>query len=681
MPTFTPVDFDPFAGAPSDGGVRTIPGRDGAPTRVVMDMSTSQQPRLVPVDHDPFADGPVSTVVDAAKSFGTGLAKGAIGVAGLPGVVADYGARGLDAATQYVGEKFGADIPARKSEEPFLGPEQIQRAIEGATGEFYKPKTTVGQYAQTVGEFAPAALLPGSAVARAGQVLAPALTSETAGQLTKGTALEGPARFAGALVGGIGAGMAARPGTAAQAIRGQLPPGVTPQMVDQAEALIARAKQSGIDLSWPEALSQVAQRPVMTNTLRHLEASPQTEAQMGEFFARRPQQVEAAARGQFNRVAPINPTPSTIGPSIGAAAESAVNDVRGLINKAADPFYKASEGVLLSPQEMAQVRALPGFKEAADAVRKDPQLNRYVSHLPDNSVGFLNEVKKELDRSSKNAVGPLNAQPNMQRAAGLGNDATSVKNAGINASGDYEIALGIESLAREKYLKPLLDGPLGKIAKKDTATKDAINALFPKNPLPNSEHEINVAVSALAKRNPRAAGDLVRAHVESVFNNAAKDLQTGANQAGGAKFRVQLMGDAQQRLNLRSAIEALPNGAERWQGFNKFMDVMEAIGTRQGIGSRTAYNEQFLKEAGMGRMAGDAARVAANPTRILQPLVDRYDQWRLGRNLGQLADILTDPASANMLRAIARMPANSSKSLAIASRLAVYHNSARAPRN
>jgi hypothetical protein len=227
------------------------------------------------------------------------------------------------------------------------------------------------------------------------------------------------------------------------------------------------------------------------------------------------------------------------------------------------------------------------------------------------------------------------------------------------------IAIARDGLSRVEAL------PIGQLAKRDMTTKKAVDALFPSKPLPHSEVEIADTMGELAKRRPKVAEQLVRIHTESVFNSAAKDLQTGANQAGGAKFRTALVGNPQQEANLQAAIEALPNGHQRWQGFNRFLDIMEATGTRQGIGSRTAYNEQFLKEAGMGRLAGDTARIAANPTRVLQPLVDRYQQWRLGRNLGQLADILTDPRSANLLRGIASAP-NRRAAEALALRLAVY---------
>lgn len=634
---------------------------------------------------------PVMRAVGAASGLGravdSGLARGVAGMGGFVGDMMDLTGAGISAARNAYERATGQpeSPPLDRSQTPFSvipTSAQLRDTIEKDfyNGQkLYEPQNKAEEYARTAGEFLPNAI--GGAgrrlVQRAGQVLLPAAVSETAGQATKGTAAEPYARFGGALAGGGLSVLLNRPGTTAAAIKAQLPEGITPQIVDRAEALINQAKAQGIDLSWPEALSQTAGRPVLTNTLRHLEASPQTEAQMAEFFGNRAPQVERAARSEFDNIAPVNRSPSTIGPAVGEAMEGTVNDVRGAINRQAEPFYKSAETVRLSPQDMAKVRALPGYKEARDAVRSDPQLNRYVSHLPDDSVGFLNEVKKQLDISAKSAVGPLNVQPNMQRAAGLGKDAGDVRNAASNASLDYATALAVESVGREKYLKPLLDGPIGKLAKKDTATQDAINALFPKNPLPNSEHEIGVAVSALARRNPRAAEDLVRAHAESVFNQSAKDLQTGANQAGGAKFRAQIVGNPQQRLNLREAVEALPNGADRWRGFNSFLDVLEATGTRQNVGSRTAYNQEINKSGAMGGLIGDTIKTGANPARFGQKFIDRYEQYKLGKNLGQLANVLTDPRSGNLLREIARTPPNSEKARTLALRLITYTESSR----
>lgn len=640
---------------------------------------------------DPWAEFRVKPQVgiaeDVAKSAGIGVVKGAIGTVGAAGDVRDLASAGVD----YLGEKVGVS-PERMAQvkgvvskvAPILpggrvvmdAPTSrgIQSKIEETTGEFYKPKTTAGEYFQTGGEFAGAAVGgPGGIIRRTAQVAVPAVVSETAGQVTKGTRAEPVARFLGALAGGGATALASRPGTAARSIANQLPEGITEPMVIRADALMQEAAGRGIQLAWPEALSQVAGRPVLTNMMRHLEASPQTEGQMGQFFAGRPQAIQGATRQELGNIAPVNNAPSAIGPAVGRAAEETVDDVRGAINRAAAPSYRNAENVLLSPAEMQQVEAIPGYARARDAVRGDEQLNRYVANLPDNSVGFLNEVKKQLDNAVRNERNPVNVQANQQRVAGLTSDAAEARRIGQAASPDYATALATESAGRERFLQPLLDGPLGKIAARDTTTKNAIDALFPRNPLPNSQQEISTAVSAVAHRNPRAARDLVRAHAESTFNEAARDLQTGPNQANGAKFRAAIVGNPQQRTNLQAAIEALPNGEQRWDGLNRLLEVLEATGTRQNVGSRTAYNVEINKAQGAGGLARDVGKIGANPTRLLQPLADKYDQWKLGRNLGQLATILTDPNSAGMLRALARTPRGEwGRSAAIAARLVTY---------
>lgn len=638
---------------------------------------------------------------DVARSAGSGVVSGAAMFAGGAGDLRGILSQGVSYAAEKLGipadkvEQFKAlvhegatraspvtsmmaNAPTTEDVSRFVGGEAGDRNMIGQAMD-YKPQTKAGEYAKTAGEFVPAAFGgEGGLIARGARVLVPAVSSETAGQLTKGTKVEPVARFLAALGGGGVTALASRPGTASRALAQHLPDGVTEQMVVQADALMQEAAGRGVRLAWPEALSQVAGRPVLTNMMRHLEASPQTEAQMAEFFGGRPQAVETAVRGELDNIAPVNRAPSSIGPQIGRAGEETIGDVRGAINRTAEPFYRSAETVRLSPAEMQRVEALPGYQQARDAVRNDPQLNRYVAHLPDDSVGFLNEVKKQLDQAARAERNPINIQGNQQRVAGIERDAAAVRQTAQNASPDYATALGVESYARERYLQPLLDGPLGKIAGRDTTTKNAIDALFPRNPLPNSEGEIGTAVSALAHRNQRAARDLVRAHAESTFNEAARDLQTGPNQANGAKFRVAIAGNPQQRANLQAAVEALPNGQQRWQGFERLLDVLEATSTRQNVGSRTAYNAEINKAQGAGGLVRDATKIAGNPTKLAQPLIDKYEQWKLGRNLSQLADILTDPRSAEMLRGLARVPRGEwGRAAAVATHIIAATNSSR----
>ncbi len=151
---------------------------------------------------------PTSTTEDVIKSGGVGLAKGGIGVLGMVGDLSSLGAKGIEAATNYVTDKLGVERYKRPERPSMLESiptsESIQSAVEAKTGKFYEPKTTAGKYARTVGEFLPASFMgPGGAAVKVGTGVTAALGSEAAGQFTEGTAAEPYARVAGALAGGL----------------------------------------------------------------------------------------------------------------------------------------------------------------------------------------------------------------------------------------------------------------------------------------------------------------------------------------------------------------------------------------------------------------------------------------------------------------------------------------------
>lgn len=168
-----------------------------------------------------------SVGADVAKSAGVGVGKGFIGLAGLPGDLAEMGARGIDRATQYVGGKLGVDSESLRRPEPaknltslIMGPTErtqyadraptygsadITKAVESQTGPFYQPQTTAGKYAETVGEFALGLIGGPAGLARRAitNVVLPGVSSEAAGQATQGTSAEPYARVAGAILGGV----------------------------------------------------------------------------------------------------------------------------------------------------------------------------------------------------------------------------------------------------------------------------------------------------------------------------------------------------------------------------------------------------------------------------------------------------------------------------------------------
>jgi hypothetical protein len=177
-----------------DGGTFEVTAPDDATSDQIMQYVQSQQPPKAQAAPAPAVD----TLTDVAKSAGIGLAQGAIGIGTLPGNIEQLGRMGINKGA----ELLGYDAPVSPDTLlPNYG--MVKGEIEKHTGEFYKPQTTAGEYARTIGEFAPMAAFPAAgAFGKAVNVAAPALASETAGQITKGTTMEPWARAAGAFAGG-----------------------------------------------------------------------------------------------------------------------------------------------------------------------------------------------------------------------------------------------------------------------------------------------------------------------------------------------------------------------------------------------------------------------------------------------------------------------------------------------
>lgn len=200
---------------------------------------------------------PVSVGEDVAKSGGIGLAKGAIQGIGGGGDARELASHGVDWAAGKMGinpetvatAKNGAFEVAKYI--PVLNyftlptSDKIQKSIEGVTGEFYKPKTTAGEYSQSIGEALGNPLSyvgPGGAALKTGGAVLSAVGGETGKQLTKGTEYEGAGQLAGALIGG---------GAAAKTLAPKLEKAAVPtaqELKAAADKGYYAARNSGVEL-------------------------------------------------------------------------------------------------------------------------------------------------------------------------------------------------------------------------------------------------------------------------------------------------------------------------------------------------------------------------------------------------------------------------------------------------
>jgi hypothetical protein len=184
-------------------------------------------------------DGGPSMGEDAVKSIGAGLGNATIGTLGAAGDVRSLASAGVDALGGKLGispDKIQAfkDLASRAANMTGTGAvlanaptsQQIKSTVtDPIVSPDYQPQTAVGGVLKTGAEFLPAMVGgPESLAAKfATRVAVPALTTEAAGALTKGTAAEPYARVAGALAGGVGASKVANSMAEARALKAATP--------------------------------------------------------------------------------------------------------------------------------------------------------------------------------------------------------------------------------------------------------------------------------------------------------------------------------------------------------------------------------------------------------------------------------------------------------------------------
>ncbi|GEP04027.1 hypothetical protein [Methylobacterium oxalidis] len=195
--------------------------------------------------------------------------------------------------------------------------------------------------------------------------------------------------------------------------------------------------------------------------------------------------------------------------------------------------------------------------------------------------------------------------------------------------------------------------PLGRIAK-SPKVKEAIAALFPSKPVEGSAREVDAAVSAVARSNPLAAQQLVRTYLGTEFAEATQKVGGKPNQTGGARFATAIRGNGLQRESLEAAVRALPNGEAINSGFSRLLDIMEATGERQAIGSKTTFNTALREELKDGGLVKSGAGAAATgglklPSRIMA----RLDEWQAGKNVDRLAELMTSAEGGRRLAQLA----------------------------
>jgi hypothetical protein len=349
-------------------------------------------------------DKPVYVPGDITKSFGTGVAQGAMGIAGLSGL-AEWGIRkGINFAGGNVSED-----PAL----PTYG--DIKGAVEGVTGELPQPKSTVGEYARTAGEFAPGMIGPGGFVPKLLSTAGGALASETAGQITEGTAAEPWARAGAGIAGALAPSVALRAAAPIKQLgeEGAERARLAATLDAEGVPMTAGQRTGSMPLRWAESIAR--DTPGGSRNAKQL-AEQQGEAfthaalkRIGEDANRATPEVMAAARAR-------------IGGAFDDFAKGREVRFDATAARKLDEAWDAYTGAVAPSHQVPNVaRSLDDFRPAIDAVKKGEtpiisaeqysswrsDLSRRLSETTDdNARKALGRMIDTLDDALQRSAGP-----------------------------------------------------------------------------------------------------------------------------------------------------------------------------------------------------------------------------------------------------------------------------------
>lgn len=612
----------------------------------------------------------VSTAEDVVKSAAIGIPKGALNLATIPNALD----RGLLGVVDWASEKL-TGRPVGVSAMAMPSTATMQKGIEGVTGPWYEPKTGAGKIAQAAVDTGVQTLLGGAGatglVRNAMMGIASGAGSEAAGQATEGKWYEPIARIAAGM--GLPLAMAA-PGMlrgTPSRIAGDALKGTTKQQMDQAQALMDDAARMGSPITGAEAIAQVTGRNRLQDVQRVVEQSRTGAPVMQQFYAGRP---EANARAFANAADNIAPSPvgtarEMVGQKAQDAATGAIKAAENARTAKSSPFFQQLERETVDDALVAQVvkriddaltNAPPARGTPARKALEDLRLGLTTDQGLVTNAGTLNSLRKTW--RDKLSLPEISADAVPKEAAAVVRPILDELKDALSSKASFR-----EGNRVFQNMTPLVDelteGTVGRIAQSPKFAQQ-VQALFSRDPDTVDAATVGKALGSMKMIDAQATKDVVRVYLDNAFQKATRDLVSGQNEFGAAKFKALVAGNDQQAKNLQAAIRTATGDMKAVDGFKRLMDVFEAQGKRMPVGSQTEFNRQLAEELSGGMAA--ATGLTRGPLTTLQ---NWWDNVRYGGNTKALAELLTDPKAVKKMQSLALLKPDSEKARLLATEI------------
>jgi hypothetical protein len=432
---------------------------------------------------------------------------------------------------------------------------------------------------------------------------------------------------------------------------------VTPEQLRLADLLQKESIRMGSPITGAEAIAQVSGNKSLAGTQRYLENAPQSQGIMSQFMVNRPQGQAQAFSNLMPQISPNAPTSATPR-NLQQAGQDVIRGAERGVTQKVTPFYQqgmnqmnvlgAGKPLPILPNEIGALKQNSAIDDAINHVRKDPYSG--VKGLSENNPQVLNAAKIYLDAQYRNFSKAVSSSEDKAKAANAFGASRELDQYLSSKSPLYAQGSTNYEVAQRTQITPLKQGPVGQIAEGATGA----DVLMPQKPVSLYPADIKRTADLLRRKDPNALPEWTRQNLESIFNETTQNVGGVQNQFGGPKFASTIAGNKQQRDNLRTLVTET-SGMQAWQGFERFLDVMQAQGQRMPANSATAFNQMTSEELKRGM----ASKVATplKPSNVVNFLED----MQLSRNATLLSKMLVDPDSVSKLEELARTGPKSAK--------------------
>ena len=626
-----------------------------APPADISKMSTEQ---LMQMRAQPSKPG---VAEDVAKSIPGAVPRAAAALVGLPQTLFEL----FSSGAKYVGDKMGLDTRFAKptfgnvGDVVTQGYDKISETLTGSP--VHRPQTGPGRIADTAAQVVVSG--PGTIGQKLTMGTAAGASGEAARLVTNNPIAIGVAQL-------IGGGAASMPwilrSVPAENIHAAIKD-ITPQHLAAAQKLMDDAAAQGVKLTGAEAIAQVTGKNTLQDIQRVVESSKQGGPTIQQTMNQRPGQVRQAFETAADTITPPPVKPSATPVRFQQAGEQAITKARQAGNAAASADYATARTQSIGSSEWNTLTTNPAAQQALQAVKKDPIWG--VTAEREGSIAWLDAAKRWIDDKLRTA-NPAEAK--IWQAAN-----TELKTAADAASPAYAQARATVAANNKNVVDPMRASPVGDIAatkglSAESAMKAQSDVLMPSAPRALDPLTIRESVRTMNAQDPTAARDFVRQNLQAIFDESAQNLASGPNQWGGAKFASQVAGNPSQRDNLQALIESVGN-RQTWNGFNRLLEVLEATGKRHAPGSQTSANlrtEGQLSAAGVGAIPA----YAATPNKLMGAIGEWYDNFRFGKNTAEMAKILTDQRSVELMQKLAKEAPTSARASALVGQIIAGSN-------